>query len=135
MLCVRYGFYLLCTVCGLIRSLLKVVQWYHKTRVLLSLCSIHNRVALRTDRWPSALSYSFGVNGSLARDDGVWSLSLRALKAHGVHDILVAKSLFRCVDNFQVWPKRSDSRVSSGSCTTPSTYSVSTTDFTRLFPS
>ena len=133
MLCVRYAFYLLCTVCGLIRSLLKLVEWYFKTRVLLSLCS--NTTELRADRWPSALSYSFGVNGSLARDDGVWSLSLRAPEAHGVHDVLVAKSVFRCVEYFQVWLKRSDSRVSSGSCSTPSTYSVSTTDFTRLFPS
>ena len=125
MLCVRYGFYLLCTVCGLIRSLLKLDEWYHKTRVLLSLCSIHNRVA----RWSLAIrSVLFGVNGSFARDDGVWSLSLRAPEAHGVHDVLVAKSVFRCVGNFLVCLKRSDSRVLSGFCSTPSTYSVSTTN-------
>ena len=85
----------------------------------------------RADRWPSALSYLFGVDGNLARllrGGGVGSLtlSLCAPEVHGVHGVLVAKSLFRCIGNFLVW-------LSSGSCSTPSMYSLSTTSFTRLF--
>ena len=42
-------------------------------------------------------------------------------------------SVFRCIGNSLVWLKRSDLIVSSGSYSTPSTYSFSTTSFTRLF--
>ena len=85
----------------------------------------------RADRWPSALSYLFGVDGSLARllrGGGVGSLtlSLRAPEVHGVHGVLVAKSVLRFIGNFLVW-------LSSGSCSTPSMYSLSTTSFTCLF--
>ena len=47
-----------------------------------------------------------GKNGSLVRDGGPGSLSLRAPEAYGVHDVLVAKSVFRCVGNILVCLKQ-----------------------------
>ena len=53
-------------------------------------------------------------------------VSAHSPEVHGVHGVFVAKSVFRFIGNFLVW-------LSSGSCSTPSMYSLSTTSFTCLF--
>lgn len=40
-MCTLWLLTIMCCI-GLIRTLLKVVSWYQKTRVVFSLCSIHN---------------------------------------------------------------------------------------------